>query len=50
MTFEQAKEMIDLLQAILQELRNGGRPKVGVVEGDTKQPAPLTVDDAPVRG
>lgn len=47
---EQLKRMADLLELILAELRNGGRPKVGVVEGDTKQPAPLTVDDAPVRG
>ncbi len=41
--------MIELLELIYQELRNGGRPKVGVVSGNTSEPEP-TVDAAPVRG
>ncbi len=49
MTEQQAREIIDLLQLILQELRNGSRPKVGIVSGSTGQPEP-TVDAAPVRG
>ncbi len=50
MTEEQAKEMIDLLQAILEELRQNKTPKIGVVEGSSTKPPIQTVDETPLRG
>ncbi len=49
MTEEQAKEMIDLLQAILEELRGNKPAKIGVMDGATKTPI-QTVDETPLRG
>ncbi len=50
MTPEQAKEMIDLLQAILEELRQNKPARIGVVEGSSTKPPIQTVDEATLRG